>query len=339
MKNTLALAWQDRLVVSPHIGDMGTARSLQVFEQTVHDLQSLYGVKPERVVCDAHPGYATSRWAERSGLELHRVFHHHAHAAAATPPDTINGEQLVFTWDGVGYGEDGMLWGGEALLGRPGQWQRFATLRPFYLPGGERAASEPWRSALALCWETGHEWRRQPPSQALLKKAWQRRINTPQTSAAGRLFDAAAALTGLCSHASFEGQGPMLLEAACTDRADAIELPLIKGDNGVWQTDWAPLLAVLLADRDSVAKRAAIFHASLAAALLQQSQQARNEHGIRQIGLSGGVFQNRILTERACKLLENDGFRVYLSDTVPVNDAGLSYGQVVEVAMREHNRS
>jgi hydrogenase maturation protein HypF len=333
MKNTLALAWQDRVVVSPHIGDMGSARSLSVFEKTVHDLQALYGIKAATVICDAHPGYATSRWAQRSGLALHKVFHHHAHAAAALPAGQLTTDSLVFTWDGVGYGEDGTLWGGEALLGRPGQWRRFASLRPFYLPGGERAGREPWRSALALCWETGLDWQGRIAPQPLLKQAWQRRVNTPQTSAAGRLFDAAAALTGLCSDASFEGQGPMLLEAACTGQASAIQLPLNKGTADVWQTDWAPLLPVLLNNRDSVALRASIFHASLADALLQQARQARSEHGIRHIALGGGVFQNRVLTDQACLLLENDGFEVHLQEDIPVNDGGLCVGQVLEYAL------
>ena len=120
---------------------------------------------------------------------------------------------LAFTWDGVGYGEDGTLWGGEAFLGQPGNWQRVATMRSFRLPGGERAGREPWRSAAALCWETNTQWAGIPGDTALLHNAWLKGINAPQTTAVGRLFDAAAALTGVCSTASFEGQGPMHLEA------------------------------------------------------------------------------------------------------------------------------
>ncbi len=337
MKNTIALAWQDRVVVSPHIGDMGTARSLAVFEQSIHDLQSLYGVHATAVICDAHPAYATSRWAQRCGLPVHRVFHHHAHAAAATDRDEITTDRLVFTWDGVGYGEDGTLWGGEALLGHPGQWQRFATLRPFHLPGGEQAGREPWRSAAALCWETGQDWPGLPAATTLLQQAWQRRLNAPQTSAAGRLFDAAAALTGLCTHASFEGQGPMLLEAACTDSATAVTLPLTATADGLLQSDWAPLLPALLDASRPVAERAAMFHASLADTLLQQARRARARHGVNRIGLGGGVFQNRVLTEQACKWLQTDGFQVQLPEKIPVNDAGLSYGQVLEYALRLHS--
>jgi len=334
MKNTIALAWDKRIVVSPHIGDMGNARSLKVFEKSIRDLQSLYQVSAEIVLCDAHPGYASSRWAQRCGLPAHKVFHHHAHAAAACDLRQAAKTCLVFTWDGVGYGEDGTLWGGEALLGHPGNWQRFATLRPFYLPGGERAGREPWRSAAAVCWETGKDWPQRPAVPPLLQQAWQRRLNTPQTTSAGRLFDAAAALTGLCSEASFEGQGPMLLEASCHDNASAVELPLSKDDNGLLIADWEPLLDILMNELRPAADRAGIFHASMAETILQQSRQARSAQGVSDIGLSGGVFQNRVLTEQAVSLLENDGFNVILPELVPVNDAGISFGQVIEYGMR-----
>ena len=228
MKNTLCLAWGGRAVISPHIGDMGTARSLEVFEQLVADLQSLYGVRAEALICDRHPGYATTRWAQRQRLPCVEVQHHAAHAAALVGEqagDSAPGDWLVFTWDGVGYGSDGELWGGEAVHGGPGRWRRVASMRPFRLPGGERAGREPWRSAVSLAWELGrHAEARRLVAQLreradpagdydLLYHAWQRGLNMPHTSAVGRLFDAAAALTGVCRTASFEGQGPMWLEA------------------------------------------------------------------------------------------------------------------------------
>jgi hydrogenase maturation protein HypF len=337
MKNTIALAWGNRIVVSPHIGDMGNARSLQVFERTIDDLQALYKVTAEAVICDAHPGYASGRWARQTGLPLHKVFHHHAHAAVACDLQQLTQTRLVFTWDGVGYGEDGTLWGGEALLGCPGNWQRFATLRPFHLPGGERASREPWRSAAAVCWETSTCWPRIPATLALLRKAWKKRINSPQTTSAGRLFDAAAALTGVCTDASFEGQGPMLLEALCHGSMTAVNMPLLQDDSGTWVADWEPLLEVLLDDCRSGKERATVFHASMADTLLQQARLARSAQDISEIGLSGGVFQNRVLTELAVSLLENDGFRVTLPQHIPVNDAGISYGQVIEYAATSCN--
>jgi hydrogenase maturation protein HypF len=329
-KNTIALAWQDRMVISPHIGDMDSARSMAVFSQSVKDLQSLYQEQAMAIICDAHPGYATTRWAAHTGLPVTRVLHHHAHAAVATPNASAESPALVFTWDGTGYGADGTLWGGEALLGYPGHWQRFASLRPFHLPGGERAGHEPWRSAAALCWETGRYWPKLPHNAALLQHAWQNRINAPRTSAAGRLFDAAAALTGLCSVASFEGQGPMRLEAASATDCAALELPLSRDKDGLWISDWAPLLPMLMSESRPISMRGGMFHASLAQVVLRQAQQARRQHGITLVGLCGGVFQNRLLTAQVIARLTEDDFDIAFPEQVPVNDAGLCFGQVIE---------
>lgn len=330
MKNTIALAWDKRVVISPHIGELNTPRSLAVFEQLIADLQHLYGVQARTIVCDAHPGYVSTRWAEDSGLPVTRVWHHHAHASALAGEFPEAMQWLVFAWDGTGLGEDGTLWGGEALLGRPGTWRRAASMRPFHLPGGERAGREPWRSAASLCWEAGVTWDDLPENSSLLQQAWQRRLNCPQTSAVGRLFDAAAALTGLLQQASFEGQGPMLLETIASREAPPIMLPLRKNAAGVWESDWAPLLPHLLDTALPAAQRAGTFHASMAQALVDQALQLRTEHGINTIGLCGGVFQNRVLSETAIALLQLHDFDVRFGRRVPCNDAGLSYGQIIE---------
>jgi hydrogenase maturation protein HypF len=330
MKNCVALAWDQRVVVSPHIGDLATPRSLTVFRQVIEDLQRLYGVRAEAIVCDAHPGYASTRWARRSGLPVAAVLHHHAHASAMAGEFPEIQRWLAFTWDGVGYGDDGTLWGGEAILGQPGRWTRVASMRPFFLPGGEKAAREPWRSALALCWEAGIEWPACPEDARLLHTAWRKRINAPQTTAVGRLFDAAAALTGLNHYSSFEGQGPMYLEAACAADVASMHLPLMRNESGCWETDWAPLLPLLLDESTPAAERAACFHVSLAHALVGQARSVRETHGDFGIALSGGVFQNRVLTERVIDLLTQDGFAVHFGERIPCNDAGLSYGQVIE---------
>ncbi|MEJ2604318.1 MAG: carbamoyltransferase HypF, partial [Gammaproteobacteria bacterium] len=171
MKNTLALAWEDRVVVSPHIGDMGTPRSMQVFEQIAGDLQSLYGMQARRIIADAHPGYDTHRWARRSALPMETVWHHHAHASAVAAESAREGRWLVFAWDGVGLGEDGSLWGGEALVGRPGAWRRIASMRRIALPGGDRAGREPWRSAAAMHWECGLAYEDGPDDIELARRA------------------------------------------------------------------------------------------------------------------------------------------------------------------------
>jgi hydrogenase maturation protein HypF len=339
MKGTLALSWDDRVVVSPHIGEMDNPRSLSVFEQVAKDLQALYGVTAERIACDAHSGYTTHRWAKTQALPVEIVFHHSAHASALAAEFALAGRWLVFTWDGVGLGEDHTLWGGEALLGEAGNWRRVASLRPFRLPGGEKAGREPWRSAAALHWTCNKEWpdNDSPDKDGLAKIAWQKDLNCPETSAAGRLFDAAAALICEVPFTSFEAQGPMMLESLCKSSAKGIELPLAKDKDGTWRSDWEPLLNVIDDRTRSKTSRADIFHSSFAHALLQQARAIRDECSVDQVGLCGGVFQNRVLAELAIKLLEGEGFRVYLPSALPCNDAALSFGQAAELAARGHN--
>ena len=334
MKNVVTLAWENRAVISPHIGEMDSARSLDVFETTIKDLQKLYGVKAEAVICDAHPGYTTTRWANRQKLPVHSIYHHYAHASATYYECDTDEQVIAFTWDGVGNGEDGVLWGGETFLGKPGGWQRVASIRPFNLPGGDKAGREPWRSAAALCWETGQRYDDIPEKDLLLQQAWQRKINTPQSSSVGRLFDAAAALTGVRTIASFEGQGPMEFEALCKTPDNYIELKLEKVDN-LLIVNWEPLVAAMLDSTLTVSERASLFHASLAHAMLKQARAIREMHAVNTVSFAGGVFQNRVLTEYAMALLSDDGFKVRLSELIPVNDAGISFGQVIEYGFEQ----
>jgi hydrogenase maturation protein HypF len=190
-------------------------------------------------------------------------------------------------------------------------------------------------SALALCWEAGQTWSQNLPDYDLLHHAWQRQINCPATSAVGRLFDGAAVLLGLVHNASFEGQGPMLLEAICKEAAAPIVLP-INGDE-ILEIDWQPLLPMLLDSSWSVSKRAACFHSSLAVSLYNLAKIFRAKYGVTRIGLSGGVFQNRVLSEQIFSLLEADGFQVFLGERLPCNDAGLSFGQIVEVLFKSRD--
>lgn len=336
MKGTLALSWERRVVVSPHIGEMDSPRSLAVFEQVAADLQALYGVRAERIVCDAHSGYTTHRWARRQAdMPVATVWHHRAHASAVAAEFNRPATWLMFTWDGVGLGEDDTLWGGEALLGSPGDWRRAASLRTFRLPGGERAGREPWRSAAALHWESGLTWPDCPDIDGLAEAAWRSNLNCPQTSAAGRLFDAAAALICGVPVTSFEAQGPMLLESLCRDVAMAVELPLAEDDNGVLRSDWQPLLEIMSQNDRGRAARAEIFHTSIATAILRQAEAIRERAAFDHVGLCGGVFQNRVLTEQTVGLLRAGGFSVFLPERLPCNDAALCFGQAAEIAARE----
>jgi hydrogenase maturation protein HypF len=203
-------------------------------------------------------------------------------------------------------------------------------LQPFKLLGGDKANREPWRCALALCWESGLEWPDCPQDSSLLRHAFDHGINCPQSTSAGRLFDAAAALMGLSQQASFEGEAAMCLEAISYPTDEAINLSLYK-DGDIWRADWSPLLAVLMDNHLDIDRRGSIFHASLAKLIVQQALKLREEHGIEQVGLCGGVFQNRLLTEQAGELLAKLGFQVYLPMEIPVNDAGISFGQIIEV--------
>lgn len=335
MKGTVALSWDNRVVVSPHIGEMDSPRSLDVFEQVASDLQDLYGVRANRVVCDAHPGYTTHRWAQRLGLPVDTVWHHEAHASAVAAELDQPRDWLMFTWDGVGLGSDGTLWGGEALLGRPGCWVRRASLRTFRLPGGDKAGREPWRSAAALHWECGLEWAALPDTDGLARAAWDSGLNCPVTSAAGRLFDAAAAIICEFPNASFEAQGPMMIESMCRSAVDGMELPLREGDDEIFRTDWQPLLGMLADHSIERVRRAELFHASIARAIAEQAKALSAQHDIAQIGLCGGVFQNRVLADQTVALLEDAGYSVYLPLALPCNDAALSYGQAAEIAARE----
>lgn len=329
LKNTVALAAGDRVIISPHLGDLAAPRSLEVFAQVIDDLCRLHGVEPAMVVCDAHPDYFSSRWARARHLPVVPVFHHAAHASALHAEAARHGDMLVFTWDGLGYGEDGTLWGGEALLGRPGAWRRVASLAPLKLIGGNKASSDPWRCALAACLAAGIDWTPALAGLDLAAAAWQRDLNCPVSSSAGRLFDAAAALLGLALVQGHEGDAAMRLEAIAAGDGTVVPLPLHEADD-VLRADWSPLLPMLLDQRSPAAARAASFHASLAAVIDAQARALRARYGVTAVGLSGGVFQNARLTGDAMSRLAASGFTVTLPQTLPVNDAAISFGQLVE---------
>jgi len=226
-------------------------------------------------------------------------------------------------------------------------------LRPFRLPGGDKAGREPWRSALALLWEIGEkswdvpietlltDWNLSANDISLLHHAWQGLINTPQTSSAGRLFDAAAALIGISHHMSYEGEAPARLEAICqtagnrSNKMQPIQLPLTRDGDGLWLSDWSLLIPMLRDKKRTQSERATLFHRTMAETIVSQANLAGKEFHVRHIGLTGGVFQNKVLTELAAQHLEELGFTVHLSRQVPPNDGGLCYGQIIEAASLE----
>ncbi|TLF50485.1 carbamoyltransferase HypF [Halomonas urmiana] len=333
-KATICLAWERRLVLSPHIGDLSSLAAQRAFDRQVTTLSRLYGVHPERLLHDAHPGYHGSRWAGESGLPRQAIVHHHAHAAAlCAEHGRFQEPTLVFTWDGTGLGPDGSLWGGEALLGRPGHWRHVASFAPFALPGGEAAIREPWRLAVTLCWQSGLATPDVPASGdelGLLRGIWERRLNATPCSAAGRLFDAAAALLLPMRRVSHEAEAAMRLEALANGDGQGLELPHHRDPDGVLRCDWRPLIRHLTDARLAPSRRAADFHATLVRVLRHQAEVARATSGVTTLGLTGGVFQNRRLTEAAVATLTGDGFTVLLHERLPCNDAAISVGQVIE---------
>ncbi len=218
----------------------------------------------------------------------------------------------------------------------PGAWRRVCSLRPFRLPGGDKAGREPWRSAAALLWDCGIDWPMSPDVDGLAYQAWAAQLNCPETSAAGRLFDAVAAILYGMKYTSFEAEGPMLLEARCRGSAAPVFLPIERDTTGIWRADWRPLLHAMTDGCHGRDLRAEIFHSSMAQLVLEQAQAIRDEHGVNLVGLSGGVFQNKVLTNQVIDLLRSDDFAVHMPVRLPVNDAGLSFGQVAELAAREN---
>ncbi len=335
LKNTVTLAWKSRAIVSPHIGELESPRAVEVFRQVSADLQDLYGVRAQSLACDAHPDFPNSRWARDAGLPLTRVFHHEAHASAlAGEFGTLDRDLLVFAWDGVGYGRDGTLWGGETYYGRPGNWQRVASFRPFRLPGGDRVTRQPWRTALSLSWHAGFDWESAPDFDPLLQSAWDKGMASPESSAVGRLFDGAAALAGVAMEASYEGQGPTWLEALAAQGDDpgAPDLTLTEDEQGLLRADWSELMAWMADARIAVADRAAGFHAALARLIAAQIRELAKRYEFAEVGLTGGVFQNHLLAAQAARAIVSSGRTALIPERLPVNDAGISYGQVIEAA-------
>ncbi len=328
LKNSVAIAMGREVFLSQHIGDLDTVEARRAFERAIDDLCRLYRFHPEAVVCDLHPDYASTLWARSSGLRVIAVQHHRAHAAACAAENGVSPPYLAFCWDGAGYGDDGTIWGGEVFQATSGGFRRVAHLRPFRLPGGEAAMRQAWRSAAGLQWEAGLAGECPP----IVRRMLERGVNCPMTTSVGRLFDAVAAMTGVAWENRFEGQAAMRLERAIGACRTADAYPLPGGD-------WEPLICAVSADvrrGTSVDRIAARFHNALAAWIVETARQAAS----RQVIMSGGVFQNRYLTERAAGLLEAEGLRVYTHQRVPANDGGLALGQIAlgAVAFAERER-
>jgi hydrogenase maturation protein HypF len=354
LKNAIALSIGNQVFISQHIGDLETEPAHSAFRRVIADFQKLYEARPQIIAADLHPDYLSTRFADKIGraeLPLGSdaqqrvpakigVQHHIAHVLSCMAENELSPPALGVSWDGTGYGLDGTVWGGEFFLVTNETVERIAHLRPFRLPGGDKAVKEPRRTALGLLYEISGDkifkYKKlapiaafSPKELATLKTMLAKNLNSPLTSSVGRLFDAVASLVNLRQQIRFEGQAAMELEFALdgVETDEHYDLSLVTRHPSL-VIDWPPMIEAILADieRDvSAGIISARFHNTLAEAIVAVAKRV----GQNRVVLSGGCFQNRYLTERAVRRLQAEGFRPYWHQRVPPNDGGIALGQVV----------
>jgi hydrogenase maturation protein HypF len=362
LKNTIALYFDRQIFLSQHIGDLENFETFRTFEDTMDHLSQMYNFQPDLVVCDAHPDYRSSQFAQGFaqglGIPILPVQHHYAHILAVMAEHQLNQPVLGLAWDGTGYGLDGTIWGGEFILVTPEGWQRVAHLKPFRLPGGEQAVKHPWRIALGLlsdaCGEAAWDLQDLPPFQGCspaelqrFKTILDRRINTPLTSSMGRLFDAISSLLGLCQSITYDGEAAMRLEFAVTPTDPAAHYPFAIAPAGnrksslnfPLEIDTNPIFFAILKEIESgvsTGEIAAKFHHTVVEISLKVVQliNQNQERFTETIILSGGCFQNRYLLEKMGNRFQCARYQVYSAQSIPPNDGGLSIGQIF-AALRE----
>jgi hydrogenase maturation protein HypF len=341
LKNTVAVATGHDVFVSQHIGDLETEAAHRAFEDVIESLEGIYKIDHEVAVCDAHPDYSSTRHAHNNARRVVEVQHHIAHVMACAAENGVAPPFLGVSWDGTGYGTDGTVWGGEFFVVGERPVRRFAHLRTFALPGGEKAVKEPRRSAIGLLYEmlgTGvPEVPRSgelatPADMKTLLSMLDRNVNSPRTSSAGRLFDAVAALLGIRYVNAFEGQAAMELEFQLSVGTGGGALPFaletVDGEGEPdFIVDWAPAIDALVDEREKGTPNSLLserFHNGLARAIIEVAERAKMERVV----LSGGCFQNRYLTERTVEGLLGAGRTPYWHQRIPPNDGGIALGQI-----------
>lgn len=363
LKNTVAVCDGTQVYLSQHVGDLETAEAVSAFERVVGDLCGLYGIAPEVVVRDLHPGYRSSVYADnvwgRSGTRVYTVQHHVAHVLGCMQENRVAPPALGVAWDGTGYGADGAVWGGEFFMVTKTGIERVGTFRRFRLPGGDVAVRAPWRVALAVLYECfgGNAlragtvpWPTGFPAGhvGVVLRMLETGVNSPACSSVGRLFDAVSSLLGLCHEADFEGEAAMALEHAAAiaktsepyqfrieeavgnPQADAEMRPWSKPRDAARMlvVDWRDVIRRIVSERMdgmSVPIIAAGFHRGLADAIAQVARRL----GVQRVVLCGGCFQNQLLIESAVNALSGSGCTAYWSQRVPPNDGGIAFGQAV----------
>ena len=349
LKGVLCLVKENMAFLSPHIGDLETPLARDFFHETMALMERITECRPEVIACDLHPDYYASRTAAcMKDRKVIFVQHHHAHIVSCLAENRETGTVLGLAMDGTGLGTDGRVWGGEFLLADETDFIRRGHLKHFLLPTGETAIRHPWRTAVGLLQMAyGASWpewagrlRLLPAdfAPAMIERILDRRINSPETSSLGRLFDGVAAILGLRrGKVNFEGQAAMELEALAR-KGQGTVLPYdIEKENGVFILDMSPAIRILteqiLAGKP-VPDLAALFHATLIAAFADLSRQICAEENLDRAALSGGCFQNRILYEGCVRSLEQVGLKVLRHRLVPNNDGCIALGQAVVAGYR-----
>jgi hydrogenase maturation protein HypF len=342
LKNTFAIGKDYRAILSQHHGDMENFETFSLYRNNLDRFSTLFSFTPRHIACDLHPGYHSARFAlrlaEETGSSLVHVQHHHAHIASCMAEKQIDEPVIGVCFDGSGFGDDGTTWGSEFLICDYLGYERYSHFSYLPLPGGDSAITEPWRIALACLRIMNHKDTDQWVGDMLHDIPWEKTgtveqmissgINMPLSCGAGRMFDAVAALTGICLEAGYEGEAPMLLESICCGN--------ISG-RYEFMTDFPVVIDQVMADikkRVSPQIIASRFHNTMAHAVYDTVGLMHRETGIDKVVLSGGVFQNSYLLNKVVGLLNDSRLEVFTNQLVPANDGGLALGQLAIAAKK-----
>jgi len=347
LKTCFCIGKNNKAILSQHIGDLKNPETVENYYQTIKRFKELFNFKPTLIVHDLHPDYTSSRFAQASGLPTMEVQHHHAHIASCLAENGFNDNVIGFSFDGTGMGDDGNIWGGEVLTCSLVSYERTFHLKYLHLPGGDAAVREPWRIAVSALYASFGENFLTFPLPFLKKldnskidvilRMIGENINTPTTSSMGRLFDAAAALLGLCSYSSFDAEGPMRMEGLIKKTTDNFYkdfYPVIIAES----IDPSPILRGMVDDilKGLPAEKISLrFHNSIIQMTAEAAEIIRRMTGLNTCALSGGVFMNAYLLSGCRKLLESKEFYVLTQSKVPSNDGGIALGQIAVAARRK----
>ncbi len=339
-KNSFCIGKGNQALMSQYIGDLKNPATYNFFIATIERFSDIFRFKPDLLACDLHPDYLSTAYAELLEKEfkipLLRVQHHHAHIASCIAEHDLEGEVIGISLDGSGYGSDGKTWGGEFMIADLNNFTRFTHFDYVPMPGGEKAIEEPWRMAFSYIYKYFGEkfdYDSVPlfrlideKKLSMIKEMLEKRINSPMSSGAGRLFDAVSAILQLCPETKFDSEAPMRLESAIDCRVDEF-YPFEAGRTVIFAETFKAIINDL--PHTGISEISAKFHNTVAQVILEVSKQIRNATSLNNVVLSGGVFQNKYLHEKAVRLLEHEKFKIFTNHAVPANDGGISLGQLV----------